>query len=187
MTTITATDETPRVWIGCLHCYNSGDLVGEWFPALGADELTLSDVHKGSGRRWSACEEVWVFDHEFIPVRGEFGLLEAAEWGRVFQEVGAEQWPAVCAWVESGCHVTEGTGDNIPSLSGFEERYQGHWNSFDEFADHWAEETDLMDRWSDLARRYFDWAAWRRDLKFDFTVMSAPETEGYGVYVFSNL
>ncbi|MDO5501213.1 MAG: antirestriction protein ArdA, partial [Propionibacteriaceae bacterium] len=76
--TAIATDETPRIWVGCLHCYNSGDLVGEWFDAVDADTITLADVHKGSGKRYVACEELWVLDHDNIPVSGEFGLLEAA-------------------------------------------------------------------------------------------------------------
>lgn len=42
-------DNTPRVWIGCLHCYNSGGLVGEWFDAVDAEEVTLTHVHRGAG------------------------------------------------------------------------------------------------------------------------------------------
>lgn len=183
---ISATDYTPRVWPACLHCYNNGRLVGCWVDCTDAEGVTLAMIHESTGGPYSGCEEIWCLDIDCVPVRHEMDLREAAEWGRVSTEAGPEQWPAVCAWVESGSHVTEADTD-IPSLSEFEERYQGHWDSFDEYADHWAEETDLMARWPDLARQYFDWAAWRRDLKFDFTVMSAPASEGYGVYVFSNL
>ncbi|WP_283205483.1 antirestriction protein ArdA [Glutamicibacter sp. V16R2B1] len=35
-------DSTLRVWVDCLHCYNSGRLVGEWFDAVDADEVTLT-------------------------------------------------------------------------------------------------------------------------------------------------
>ena len=28
----------PRVWIGCLACYNEGNLVGDWFDADVADD-----------------------------------------------------------------------------------------------------------------------------------------------------
>ncbi|WP_397333683.1 antirestriction protein ArdA [Ornithinimicrobium sp. INDO-MA30-4] len=41
MTTRTNTDTTPRAWIGCLACYNNARLVGEWFDAETADEVTL--------------------------------------------------------------------------------------------------------------------------------------------------
>lgn len=45
MTTITTTDTTPRVWIGCLACYNTGRLVGDWHDAIGAADVTTTDVH----------------------------------------------------------------------------------------------------------------------------------------------
>lgn len=71
MTTRTNTDTTPRAWIGCLACYNNARLVGEWFDAETADEVTLADVHGGAHRAHSGCEELWVMDHENIPASGE--------------------------------------------------------------------------------------------------------------------
>lgn len=183
--TTTTTAAVPRVWIGRLVCYNTGHLVGEWFDAVGADEVTLTDVHKGSGCLSGDCEELWVMDHESIPVRGEFGLLEAARWGRCFGEVGAERWPAVCAWVESGCHVVEANGPT-PSLSDFEERYAGRWDSFREYAEQLADDTGLQQGWPEEATTYFDWEGWTRDLAYDHMVCKAPGPE-YGVYVFRNL
>ena len=150
MTTSSATDTTPRAWIGCLACYN-----------------------EGSGFDYAECEELWVMDHENIPVRGELDPLTAAEWGRVYTEVGPEHWPALCAWVESGDYVAEGTGD-LPSISDFEERYQGHWDTFAEYAE------NLADVPEEIAR-YFDWSAWTRDLAFDYSTYDDPEG---GVFVF---
>ncbi len=151
MTATTAVETAvPRVWIGCLHCYNSGYLVGDWFDASGADEVSFAEVHKGSGLLSAACEELWCLDHEHIPVSGEFGLLEAAEWGEAYTEAGAERWLAVCAWARSGSHVTEGTGD-LPSLSDFEERYCGQWESFKEYAEQLADDVGLHQGWPELA------------------------------------
>lgn len=181
-----ATDTAPRVWVGCLHCYNSGRLVGHWFDATEAEEIDLAAVHKGAGRLTAACEELWVMDHEFVPQRGEFGLLEAAQWGACFEEVGPEQWPALCAWVDSGAHVVEGHGP-IPSISDFEERYCGHWSSFKEYAEQLADDTGLQQDWPEEAVRYFNWESWTRDLEFDYTVVDAPRWLGGGVYVFRDL
>ena len=186
MTATTATNCTPRVWLACVHCYNSGYLVGQWVECDHVERTTLADLHVGSGRAYAACEEVWCFDHEYIPVDGEFGPLEAAEWGRCYEEAGLERWPAVCVWVRSGCHVTEGHGD-IPSLSDFEERYCGRWSSFREYAENLADETGLQQGWPELAVQHFDWAGWTRDLAYDYTVVDAPANQGYGVYVFRNL
>ena len=58
MTTRTNTDITPLAWIGCLACYNNARLVGEWFDAETADEVTLADVHSGAHRVRPGCEEL---------------------------------------------------------------------------------------------------------------------------------
>ena len=177
-TTSSATDTAPRVWIGCLHCYNSGHLIGEWFDAATADEVTTYDIHG----RASSHDEMWVMDHENIPVRGEMDPLTAAEWGRVFDEVD-EHWPALCAWVESGDYVAEGTGD-LPSVSDFEERYCGEWESFEDYAENLAGDIGLLTDVPEEIARYFDWDAWTRDLAFDYATHDSPDG---GVFVFRNL
>ena len=177
MTAVAVETAVPKVWLACLHCYNDGALVGQWIDCTNVEETTLPDLHKGSGRRYAACEEVWVFDHEYIPVSGEFGPLEAAQWGEVFTEAGAERWPAICAWVRSGNYVAEGRGDT-PSISDFEERYCGHWDSFQDYAENLVDDIGMMADWPELAVQYFDWAGWTRDLAFDYTVCDAPAAQG---------
>lgn len=184
--TTTITDCKPRVWPACLACYNDGRLVGQWVDCAVAADVTLSQLHKGSGGPFPGCEEIWCLDVEHVPVRREMGLLEAAEWGHVYEEAGPEQWPAVCSWMESGAYVAEGVGD-IPSLSDFWDRFCGHWNSFREYAEDLADQTGLTAGWPEEAQRYFDWDAWVRDLKFGFSVVDAPSDQGYGVYVFRDL
>lgn len=172
-----------RVWIGCLHCYNSGQLVGEWFNAIDADEVTLASVHRSADGTQEGCEELWCFDADDMPVRREMSPAEAAEWGRVIEEVDEHLRPALVAWVRSGAYVAEGTGD-LPSVSDFEERYAGHWGDFDEYAHQLAEDTGLLRDVAEEIARYFNWKSWTRDLAFDFTVEDAP---GSGVFVFRNL
>ena len=88
--------------------------------------------------------------------------------------------PALCAWVESGDYVAEGTGD-LPSISDFEERYQGHWDDFREYAENLADDIGLLDGVPEEIARYFDWQAWTRDLAMDYSTYAAPEG---GVFVF---
>ena len=178
-TTSSATDTTPRAWIGCLACYNEGRLVGHWFDAATANEVTTYDVH-GAHSRADSHEELWVFDHENIPVRGELDPLTAGAWGRVYTEVGPEHWPALCAWVESGDYVAEGTGD-LPSISEFEDRYQGHWESFEDYARQLADDIGLLAGVPEEIANYFDWYSWTRDLAFDCPNYDDPEG---GVFVF---
>ena len=172
-------DTPPRVWIGCLACYNSGYLVGEWFDAATADEVTTYDIH-GAHSRADSHDELWCFDHENIPVRGELDPLAAAAWGRVYTEVGPEHWPALCAWVESGDYVAEGTGD-LPSISDFEGRYCGAWENFEDYARELADDIGLLAGTPEEIARYFDWRAWSRDLAFDYSTHDNPEG---GVFVF---
>ena len=170
------TDTTPRVWVGCLACYNDGRLVGYWIDAESADEVTADDIH-GAHSRADSHDELWCFDHENIPVQGELDPSEAAAWGQVYTEVGPERWPALCAWVES-----EGTGD-LPDISDFEESYCGHWGSFEDYAVELADNIGLLADVPEEIARYFDWDSWSRDLAFDFTTHDNPEG---GVYVFRN-
>ena len=180
--TSSATDTTPRVWIGCLACYNDGRLVGDWFDAASADEVTTYDVH-GAHSRADSHDELWCLDHENIPVRGELDPLTAAAWGRCLAEVDEQLRPALCAWVESGDYVAEGNTD-LPSVSDFEERYQGHWDTFAEYAENLADDIGLLDGVPEEIARYFDWQAWSRDLAFDYSVYD--DSEG-GVFVFRDL
>ncbi|GAA2238528.1 hypothetical protein GCM10010401_08480 [Rarobacter faecitabidus] len=76
-TTTPATETTPSAWIGCLACYNAGRLVGDWFDAISADEVTTYDIH-GAHSRADSHDELWVMDHENIPVSGEMRSRLAA-------------------------------------------------------------------------------------------------------------
>jgi antirestriction protein len=172
--------EVPRVWIGCLAHYNAGFLVGQWFDAEGADQVTLADVHAGSSLGFTGCEELWCFDHENMPVSGELSPPEAAQWGRRLAEVEPHLRGALRAWVQSGCYVAEGRGD-LPVVAEFEDRFCGQWPSFGEYAEQLAEDVGLMQDWPETAVSYFNWPAWTRDLAFDHVVCDAPDG---GVFVF---
>lgn len=177
MSCSTLTVVRPRVWVGCLSCYNAGRLVGEWIDAAKAGDLTPDGLH-GSP---TAHDEMWVFDLEGFPRgTGEMSPSAAVPWGDLFDEVGDTQWDALLAWMETGCYIVEGTG-KLPSLPDFEDAYCGEWGSFREYAEQLADDIDLTDGGPEEAQRYFDWEAWTRDLKFDYTVADAP---GGSVYVF---
>ena len=184
MTTITppTTDTTPRVWIGCLSCYNEGRLVGDWFDAATADEVTTYDVH-GAHSRADSHDELWVMDHENIPVKGEMRPADAAAWGRAIAEVDDHLRPALLAWVESGDYGTEGDTD-LPSISDFEECYCGEWDSFEDYAEQLADDIGLLADVPEEIARYFDWQAWSRDLAMDYSTYDDPEG---GVFVFRDL
>lgn len=131
----------------------------------------------------AGCEELWCFDADDMPVHQEMSPAEAAKWGRVVEGVDEHLRPALLAWVRSGGHVAEGTGD-LPSLPDFEERFAGEWESFREYAENLAEDIGLLRDVAEEIARYFDWDAWTRDLAFDYTVEAAADG---GVYIFRSL
>ena len=179
----TSADE-PSIWLGCLACYNAGRLVGHWFSAVGADEVTLAQVHEGSRVDYAraGCEEIWGLDTDNIPVDREMGAMEAAEWGEVHEEVGETQWPALCAWVRSGSYIAQGDTD-LPCVGDFEESFVGEWDSFRDYAFQLAEDIDMFDGLPEdhVAVRYFGWDSWIRDLAMDYTIM--PTGHG-GIFIF---
>ena len=76
--------------------------------------------------------------------------------------------------------MAEGTGE-LPSVSDFEERYQGHWESFEDYARELADGIGLLADVPEEIARYFDWQAWSRDLAMDYSTYDDPEG---GVFVF---
>lgn len=174
----------PAVWIGCLGCYNAGRLIGDWHPATEAGDVDVEAVHQGSGINPVAegCEEIWCFDIEAMPVTREMDPAEAQRWGELYEEVGPDQWGALCAWVRSGSYTAEGDTD-FPVLSDFEEIYCGEWDSFQSYADELAEDCGLLRDIPEDLVAYVDLTRWARDIEADYTVTDAPNG---GVYVFRN-
>lgn len=176
-------DATPRVWIGCLACYNHGLLVGDWYDATDAGDITVAQVHHDSVRTSAACEELWCFDHENLPVHHELCPTDAARWGELINAVLPHQRPAFFAWVESGDYLAE-ADEQFPCVSDFDDRYQGEWDSFDQYARDLADDVGLLDEVPDHLTAYFGWDAWIHDLTYDYAVI--PVADGHGVYVFAN-
>lgn len=183
-TSLYRTDIEPRAWIGCLACYNAGDLIGDWYAAAEAADVTVAGLHAGSGIDTIArgCEELWVFDHENIPERGEMDPARAAAWGARIDAVDTWRRGAFLAWVRTGMHVVD--ADGLPVISDFEERYCGEWTSFREYADNLVDELGILDGASEGARMYFDYDAYADDLIHDYTTATC---EDGGIFVFRNL
>lgn len=176
----------PSAWIGCLACYNDGRLVGDWFDAEGAAETTPAQVHGGAERVRPGCEELWVMDHEGIPVLGEMSPHEATQWAEVISEADEHLRPALFAWVLSGSYAAQGDvaqGDSgLPVVSDFIDRYLGEHGSFREYIEEACREAGMFQGVSEDLERYFDWDRYAADEAHSHLVLDAPDG---GVYVFS--
>lgn len=169
-----------RVWIGCLACYNGGRLMGEWYEASEAGEVTPETIHG----RATSHEELWCFDIENAPQghRNEMSPMEAQAIADVLDsfedETEAEAFAAYCAY----------TGESFEedAVSGFRDAFMGHRESFREYADELAEET-LSQYHIDnehFAYRYFDWDSHANDLLHGG--YWTEDAGGGGVFVFAD-
>jgi antirestriction protein len=173
------TDTEPRAWVGCLACLISGRIIGHWVPAVEAADLAPEVVHG----RPTSHDELWCFDVEGLPIVREMSPTEATEWGRLLDAVEEWQRDALIAWVRSGDYVAEGSGD-LPSLSDFEERYVGEWDSFKDYAIELFEECGYAAEIPEHLLGYFDLDAWARDLAYDYTTERSSDG---AVHVFRSL
>lgn len=164
--------EQPSVWIGCLSCYNSGRLTGEWFPAIVADEVTLEDIHAHARGPFPDCEEVWCMDVDNMPVHEEMSVVEAAEWGRLLE--AAEDQDIFRAWVKAN----DKRNPSEIVLHEVSDSYQGQWNSLKDMTDDMFWECHEV---PEHLTPYVDLDAWYRDVRHEYTAIEAPDG---GVYVF---
>lgn len=179
--TTTSTIEL-RCYITCLACFNAGVLRGDWYDAAMARDVTPREVHGG---RDTNHEELWIvdLDGDYWPVDREMSPHEATEWSECMDGVDEHLRPALASWVRSGSYIAEGDTD-YPCISDFEEAYCGNWESFREYADQYVEDTGMLSDVDEAVARYFDHAAFARDLEMDHSV--EPDGHG-GVYVFRSL
>lgn len=167
---------TPRVWIGCLACYNEGELVGEWHAAVDADRVLPSDLHGVP----TDHEELWVMDHEHLP-GGETDPMTAARWGHVIEAEHPMWREAYLAWLDDqGITDPEDapTADTLGS-----EILVGEWSTFEDFAESIVADMGLLDCVPESVSTYFDLDAFARDLRYDYTTIDSPHGT---VWVYQN-
>lgn len=156
MTTKTAT--TPAVWIGSLHAYNCGRLVGEWADASDLDRLREVEARvlaEGGG------EEIALMDFEGLgAMTGEYTPLDrVAEIAAAIEEHG-----------EALIHYArfKGLPDGIDVdelVQGFEDAYAGSgYGSLKDYAEqHFEDFFEVPDK---LAP-YIDYEAFENNLDCD--------------------
>jgi antirestriction protein len=181
MTTTTDTT-TPRVWVGCLGCYNGGTLNGVWVDGSEASEIvavaglaTLENVGGYIAPRCKICfgDEFWVFDHENFGglISGECSPQEAQEKAELLESLEEDRREA---FIEYAGHV----GAEYADVSRFEDAYMGQYEQAEDFARELLESTGELAGDSFLSR-YFDWEAYTRDLFYDYFITDSG-------HVFSN-
>ncbi|MHA3724161.1 antirestriction protein ArdA [Leucobacter sp. HY1910] len=182
MVTTTTTNLTPSVWISSFGAYNAGYLIGAWYDATEAADVTAKDLFEGSPYRWTDDEELWCFDIENLPISREMSPHEATQWGEALEAVDEHLRPALHAWVRSGSYTAEGNTD-LPSIGEFTDRYRGQFDSFEDYLRDLADDTGIFHNVPDEIKRYFDWARYTSDEQHSYNVVEAAKSAD-GVYVF---
>lgn len=175
---ITATREQPRVWIGCLSCYNGARLVGDWYEAETADDLTPNDIHG----RPTSHEELWVFDHEGFhgAIEGECSPNDAAEIAKALSDLTDDESGAFAAWFE--LYAQRDKRDEW--VEKFRDDYRGIYDSEADFAREWFEETSDPEEVARLIVWPYTDIDWERASHELFTGGFTAERAPGGIYVF---
>jgi antirestriction protein len=174
------TKETPRVWVGCLGCYNGGALVGEWFDATDAPQEMADFDQAISGpagpklnhiAEGHVHEELWVFDREGFGsfLKGECSPSEAAGLAAFIESI-PDYFPvaAVGAWLDNEGRTVD-AGDSFADCEDdFAEAYQGDHATDADFAQELAEELDLVNDSVSWPYTCIDWDDAASELMNDY-------------------
>ena len=179
-TATTTTTDTPRAWVGCLGCYNSGDLVGEWMDSHTAGDAVLWPFVRqmNDGRELCArcgSDEFWVFDHEGLPdgvLDGECSPLHFAEIATAWELVADPEMVAAFLSDRGETVTAENLGELIEQA---EERYTGY-GTVTEYAEGYLEDSGLLAEVPESLRYYIDTDSFARDLVLGGDV---SECDGY--------
>lgn len=176
------TTETPEVWVGCLACYNAGRLVGQWYEAAEAGEVTPEQLHEGKLTQLEARdggsphEELWVMDHQGFGglLTGECSPMEAQRLAEVIGELEEANLPveAFAAWLQGEA--------NSGAVSDFGDVFQGIYDSERDFAQQVADDIGALE--DDVAWPHdcIDWERATRELMYDYG--SEPVSGGVAIW-----
>lgn len=170
------TTETPEVWIGCLACYNAGRLIGQWYEAIVAAEVTPEQLHEGKLSQLEALdggsphEELWVMDHQGFGglLTGECSPMEAQRLAEVILEVERYNLPveAFAAWLQGEA--------SVDAVSDFLDVFQGVYDSEQDFAQQLAEDIGALKDDVSWPHDCIDWERATRELMYDYGSEDIP-------------
>jgi antirestriction protein len=154
--------DTPSAWIGCLGCYNSGQLVGKWIPGIECNDLELAGLTDSAGKcNRCGADEFLALDHEnFLGLLdgGEPNPQECYEMALKLADVAEYERDMLKAWLSNGMDF---------DLDSMRECYIGEYATDEDMAQEYIDSTGLLSDVPDYLSRYFDIEAYARDMMFD--------------------
>ena len=151
----------PRAWVGCLAAYNAGTLHGAWLDC--DDEYTFGEGCKSilASSPVDDAEELWVMDHEGLPMSGECNPQEALRLGLIVDAVVAVGgYPFEI--IEHAIDHVGGSGDLKLVTDYIDEAYQGTYKDRANFACEFHE--NMGTETPEHLQYYIDWDSMGRDM-----------------------
>ncbi len=175
--------DSPSIYVASLSDYNDGELHGRWIDATqGVDHINDEVQAMLETSPYAASDFAWIHglkaEEWAIHDYSGFGKVRLSEW-ESFEKVAEmaekieEHGDAFLAYLE---HFDSDESD------GFEERYQGEWQTVEDFAEEWTENTGGLENVPENIRGHIAWSSVAAEMGIDgFTFILGGE----GVYVFT--
>ena len=182
-----AAAEDFAVWVSTFGLYSNGYLIGYWCPASAAP-ITEAEFVEGLAARGQKLpanvaalvgDELNCFDTENSPVRGEMHPAEARAIAEALE--GVEDFEAFRAIARDQNAATAADIERI--AESFEDTFAGYYDSVEDYAENFLEDCGMLAELPDWAARYFDVAAYARDLELGGDVSLLHTAEGRGLIV----
>jgi antirestriction protein len=165
-----------RIYVASLSDYNAGNLLGVWIDVDGKSVEEIQEEVNAmlASSEQEIAEEFAIHDHEGLGNIGEFTpLSEIVELSEMIDRHG----DAYLAYID---HV----GAHYATKQGFEDSYEGEFDSKVDWGDNYAVNTGMLDGIPMDLRYYFDMEKWVRDCELNGDI-SFVEYEGT-LYAFRN-
>ena len=163
----------PRAWVGCLAAYNSGILHGEWLDCDDEDEFSEGLKRVLGSSPVEDAEELWVMDHEGLPIKDECSPSVALRLGLMVDEVCNSNHHAYEV-LEHALDYHGGDASLEQVNQYIEDSYAGTYDSEEDFAFELAVNMGLNTE--GFLGSYIDWGRMARDLFMcDYTSVSLKE------------
>lgn len=175
--------ETFTVWVSTLALYNNGFLVGYWRDAIDAPE-TVEDFLEGLPDKGASLPahvfpavdaELWCFDTENAPVRGEMSPSAARAIAEAIEgaDIDGDEYPAFLA-VAQDQHA-----ETVADIERLAAEWCDTFAGYQTAEDYAAELVDGMgDALPEWCAPYFDMEAFARDLQLGGDITELQTAEG---------
>jgi antirestriction protein len=156
-------DGNPSVYVGTYAKYNDGNLFGMWVDLTAFADFDdfinfCKDIHADEADPELMFQDYEGFPYEFYSeCFGEETFNKIMKYVELCDRYDSEAVDAYCSLY----------GYDDDTLERFEERYQGAFDTEEEFAEHLVNECYDLDRTMGNLACYFDYAAFARDLFID--------------------